>query len=154
MQNYTCTLATEAELHALAQRFANIVRKGTVIFLHGDLGAGKTSFVRGFLFALGYKGKVKSPTFTLLEPYQFAHQQIYHFDLYRIVDAEELHHIGISEYFTDESICFIEWPERGFPILPVADLDCYIEIVGNQRKFTMIAKTPRGEDIINIVQSA
>ena len=99
-----------------------------IIFLQGDLGAGKTTLTRGFLRELGCKENIKSPSFTIVEPYEFSNFMVYHFDLYRIHDPEELEYIGLSDYLTDDAICLIEWPEHASELLPQPTVSCTIEI--------------------------
>lgn len=116
---------------------ANLVKeceiRGRVIFLHGDLGAGKTTLVRGFLRALGVTGSVKSPTFTVVESYEVNNRLVHHFDLYRLNDAEELEQLGIREYLDQENICFFEWPEKAQNNLPSPHISCYIDILKDGR---------------------
>ncbi len=116
-------LADAAETEALGAAIARGLRPGLVVYLRGDLGSGKTTLVRGLLHQLGHTGAVKSPTYTLVEDYVFADLAIYHFDLYRLGDPEELELIGIRDYLDGRSCCLVEWPERGAGALPPADLE-------------------------------
>jgi tRNA threonylcarbamoyladenosine biosynthesis protein TsaE len=111
---------TEATEQFGAELYRSLPSK-CLVFLHGELGAGKTTLVRGYLRAAGYTGTVKSPTYNLVEEYTIAGKKIYHFDLYRINDPEELEWIGINDYFDHDSVCFIEWPDKGEGFLPKPD---------------------------------
>ena len=120
-------LADEAATLACGERFAKVMQAGLVVYLHGDLGAGKTTFVRGVLHELGHVGKVKSPTYTIVEPYQILVNEVfnytfYHFDLYRFIDENEWEAAGFREYFNPQSICIIEWPEKAEHVLPTPDV--------------------------------
>lgn len=138
----------DADMQQLGVNLARALKAGTVVHLHGDLGAGKTTLVRGVLRGLDYLGKVKSPTYTLVEPYETANFTLNHFDLYRINDPYELHHIGINEYFCSDTVCMVEWPEKGK--LPPADIDCYIKMMGtgNLRQVKLQAMTETGEEVL------
>ncbi len=109
-----------------------------IVYLRGNLGAGKTTFVRGALRGMGYQGLVKSPTFTLVESYTFTDLTVHHFDLYRISDPEELDFIGVREYSTDSTICFIEWPDMGLRMLPKPSIEVNIEYLNNHRQLTIV----------------
>lgn len=131
-------------MEALGTRLAPMLADGTVVFLSGELGAGKTTLVRGILRGLGQAGAVKSPTYTLVEPYRLAGRTIYHFDLYRLNDPEELEFLGLRDYLSGSGICLIEWPERGAGVLAEADLEIAIERSPDGRVVRMHAHTPRG----------
>ncbi|QIV96587.1 tRNA threonylcarbamoyladenosine biosynthesis protein TsaE [Allofrancisella inopinata] len=127
-------VSNEGQMLSLAAEYSKSLQPGKIIFLHGDLGAGKTTFVKGILKALGYKGNVKSPTYTLVESYEFNDFNIYHFDLYRISDPEELEWVGIRDYFNEKSICFIEWPDKGKDFLPKPSSNIYIRHLVERRE--------------------
>lgn len=141
----TRTLADESATLAFAARIAAGLRFGMVIYLHGDLGAGKTTLVRGTLNALGYLGRVKSPTYTLLEPYQVAGLDLRHFDLYRLNDAEEWESAGFRDEFDGRNIFFIEWPEKAATLLPQADLEITFAILAQGRSLIIQANTTLGQ---------
>lgn len=148
--NFMLTIQAENidETQKLANQLAAILPKSFFISLNGQLGAGKTTFCRCLLRALGYQEKVKSPTFTMIETYDLMELIVYHFDLYRIQEIEELELIGIRDYFATEAIILIEWAERGAGILPDADISCNIQIRGTGRIFQLISQTPKGASII------
>lgn len=145
MCNFTFELADETATLALGARLAEAIRPGMVIYLHGDLGAGKTTLVRGLLHKLGHVGKVKSPTYTLVEPYVISGLNLYHFDLYRFVDPEEWEASGFRDYFNAQSVCFVEWPEKAGGLLPEPDLDIRLEPQEQGRKGVMTANTDAGK---------
>ncbi len=119
----------EAATLALGARLAGVLQPGLYIELVGDLGAGKTTLVRGLLRALGYQGRVKSPTFTLVEYYPVLRFNLYHFDLYRFEDPEEWLDAGFREHFNGDSVCLVEWPQKAAGCLPLADVTLRLDIV-------------------------
>ncbi|MCF6251427.1 MAG: tRNA (adenosine(37)-N6)-threonylcarbamoyltransferase complex ATPase subunit type 1 TsaE [Methylococcaceae bacterium] len=127
------TLINEQETEQIGAELWRILPKKCLVFLKGDLGAGKTTLTRGLLRAAGYKKTVKSPTYTLVEEYEMSDRKVFHFDLYRIKDPQELEWIGIHDYLEQQSICFVEWPELGKGWLPVPDIELSITTEGKGR---------------------
>ncbi|MBS4095462.1 MAG: tRNA (adenosine(37)-N6)-threonylcarbamoyltransferase complex ATPase subunit type 1 TsaE [Sulfuricella sp.] len=137
-------LADEEATRVLGADLAKCLRPGLVIFLDGDLGAGKTTLARALLQALGYQGKVKSPTYTLVEIYVVSNLYLYHFDFYRFNDPEEWQEAGFREYFNDASICLVEWPEKAGGLLPPADIQIALRIAGQGRQAEITTGTEKG----------
>jgi tRNA threonylcarbamoyladenosine biosynthesis protein TsaE len=151
-QELTITLKDVAATEQLGALVAGALSDGTLVFLQGDLGAGKTTLVRGLLRRLGYQGAVKSPTYTLLEEYLIDEKKIIHFDLYRLTDPEELDLIGIRDYFDDKSSCLIEWPQRGQGHLPQQDLEIQISLDGSGRSARILSFSNRGIKVLKAIQ--
>jgi len=135
-------------MEALGGKVAQHSPPGLKLFLQGELGAGKTTFVRGFLRQLGYKGAVKSPTYTLVEPYSFTEKPVYHFDLYRLNSPDELEHIGLRDYFSPAAMCLVEWPEKAGTRLGQPDLLVRIKFLEVGRKLVIEAKSRTGETLL------
>ena len=150
---FTVKLPGVDETERLGAELAATLPDGIVVFLLGELGAGKTCLVRGLLRALGHQGAVKSPTYTLLEEYTLAGREIIHFDLYRLTDPEELDLIGIRDYFNGKACCFIEWPQRGEEHLPREDIIIKISLDGDGRVATISARSETGMMFLQSIQT-
>lgn len=133
---------------ALGAELSRSMDAPCIVFLEGDLGAGKTTLVRGFLRERGYTGAVRSPTYTLVEPYPLTDETVYHLDLYRLADAEELEYLGLRDMLQPRNILLIEWPERGHGWLPQPDLELHIRHQQDGRKIMLQANTAAGERVI------
>ena len=141
------TVDDEQAMLALGGQLATLLRGRGAVFIRGQLGAGKTTLCRGLLRAMGHRGAVKSPTFTLVEPYEFPETEVFHFDLYRLSDPGELDYIGIDEYFADGHLCLVEWPEKASGQLPQHDLEISIDVSGEKRNISIQAMSADGETI-------
>lgn len=142
-------IPNESEMLKFGAQLASVCEPQCLIYLHGNLGAGKTTLVRGFLQGLGYQQKVKSPTYTLIESYLINHWQIFHFDLYRVHHPIELENFGIRDYLAASAICLIEWPEQGEGILPPPDLSCDITHLNQERLITLRPNSAKGQAILS-----
>lgn len=134
----------EAATLAFGGKLAQALAPGLKLYLRGNLGAGKTTLARGILRGLGYAGKVKSPTYTLVELYKVSNLYLYHFDFYRFADPEEWEEAGFREYFGAESVCLVEWPEKAGDLLPAPDLELRLEIEQEGRRIVVAAMTENG----------
>ncbi len=141
--------ATEALGAALARALPRALSApGMMIWLEGDLGAGKTTLVRGLLHACGHGGHVKSPTYTLIEPYELTTGTIYHLDLYRLTDPLELEYLGMRELGDGAGVVLVEWPERGTGFLSAPDLVVALTVAGAGRHASLAARSARGADLL------
>jgi tRNA threonylcarbamoyladenosine biosynthesis protein TsaE len=149
MQQLTAFLPDESATRALGAALAQALAPGLVIYLHGDLGAGKTALTRALLQAAGHAGPVKSPTYTLSEPYRIAlggqQANLIHYDLYRMSSPEEFLDAGFREDFDGRNICIVEWPEKGEPVLPPPDVRILLEVSGLGREVELHALSDLGQ---------
>jgi tRNA threonylcarbamoyladenosine biosynthesis protein TsaE len=148
MTSLTRRVSSENDMEKLGQALARCLDAGLLVFCRGPLGAGKTTLVRGILRGLGYQGSVKSPTYTLVEPYRIQERLVYHFDLYRLADPEELALIGIRDYLDGSGICLVEWPERGEGELPRPDIDISIHQDNHERVLQLDSYSERGSEVL------
>lgn len=185
MNNLSLFLHDETETVAIGQQLGALMTAGGTVFLTGTLGAGKTTLTRGLLKSFGHSGAVKSPTYTLVEPYEFeapedlglnnlaindsainnaalnppdrdgaGKQVVYHFDLYRLADPEELEYMGIREYFDSRAICIVEWPEKGQGFLPKPDIELSLHPSKTGRALEIKAHTPKGSQLLDQFQKS
>jgi tRNA threonylcarbamoyladenosine biosynthesis protein TsaE len=141
-------LPEESATLALGAELARHLQPGMVIYLSGELGAGKTTLARGILRGLGYAERVKSPSYTLVEPYKLSRLYLYHFDFYRFASPQELGEAGFKEHFNPDSVCLIEWPENAGGMLPAADIRNTMKVVGSGRQLEIDADTETGRRCI------
>jgi tRNA threonylcarbamoyladenosine biosynthesis protein TsaE len=145
-------LKDEHQMHAYGEKIAQAIcqiNAPLLIFFSGDLGAGKTTLSRGILAGLGHKGSVKSPTYTLVEPYDLDIGKVFHFDLYRLVDPEELYDIGFDDYLSEAQLCMVEWPDKGGSLVPKADISLQINSNETGREVILTAQTSLGSQCVN-----
>ncbi len=137
---------------ALGAALARCLEPGLVVTLEGDLGAGKTTLTRAALRALDFHGSVKSPTYTLIEPYTVSRLDLYHFDFYRFTDPDEYLDAGLDEYFGGQGVCIVEWPDKAAPHLPAPDLRILLRIDGSGRRAQVIGLGARGQECANKIR--
>lgn len=141
-------LDSAAATERLGARLARVLRPGCILYLRGELGAGKTTLARGLLRGLGHRGTVKSPTYTLVEPYQIGAWRLFHWDLFRLGDPEELEFLGLRDQLDGEAVLLIEWPERGQGELPAADVEIGLDYAGAGRSCRMEARSKVGIELL------
>jgi tRNA threonylcarbamoyladenosine biosynthesis protein TsaE len=148
MHHFKTILHDEAGTAALGESLALALAPGLTIYLHGDLGAGKTTLTRALLHAAGYAGHVKSPTYTLAEPYAVTlggkTVEVIHFDLYRMGSAEEFLDAGFREHFNPATVCLVEWPEKAQGVLPLPDIEVFLGIIEDGRDVELQALSDQG----------
>lgn len=150
----TLYFADEEQLQGWGKQLANAIlhtprSQGFVIYLNGDLGTGKTYLSRAIIQSLGFTQNVKSPTYTLVEEYHLTNIVVYHFDLYRLADPEELAFMGIRDYFQPHSLCLVEWSSQGEGFLPPADVVIELSYAPKGRNVQIIANTPTGKAMLH-----
>jgi len=141
-------LPDEAATLRFGEKLAQVLQPGLFVALSGELGSGKTTLARGILRGLGYEGKVKSPTYTLVEVYELSRLDLYHFDLYRFKDSRELLEAGFRDDFDSRNVCLVEWPERAKDLLPIADLSVALAEERGGRHVRIAAQTESGKNCL------
>lgn len=150
---HSCVLADEEATITLGAALARLTRGHGVITLRGNLGSGKTTLSRGLIRALGHTGAVKSPTFTLVEPYELADCRVQHYDLYRLADPDEVEYLGMRDFIDAQTLTLIEWPEKAGALLPPVDLDIELQMAGAGRKAMWTAHSPYGQELSSALDS-
>lgn len=145
-------LPDEQATLALGAALTRGLEPGMFLALHGDLGSGKTTLTRGMLRALGYQGRVKSPTYTLVELYELPKLDFYHFDFYRFADPHEILDAGLREAFNSRSVCVVEWPERAGSFLPQPDVNVALSVLGTGREARIAAESEMGKRCLQKLQ--
>ena len=141
-------LPDEAATLGFGEKLAQVLQPGLIVALSGELGSGKTTLARGILRGLGYEGKVKSPTYTLVEHYKLSRLDLYHFDFYRFKDSRELLEAGFRDDFDSRNVCLIEWAERAQELLPTADLSVSLVEERGGRRIRIAAQTGLGKNCL------
>jgi tRNA threonylcarbamoyladenosine biosynthesis protein TsaE len=158
MQHFQIHLHDEAGTLALGAALARVLTPGLTIYLHGDLGAGKTALTRAMLHAAGHAGHVKSPTYTLAEPYSVTLAgrpvEVVHFDLYRLASPEEFLDAGFRDYFSENTVCVIEWPEKAAGVLPAPDIQLLLSIAGHGRDIELQGLSDQGRQCLDCLKFA
>jgi tRNA threonylcarbamoyladenosine biosynthesis protein TsaE len=144
---HSCVLPDEDATIAIGTKLARACEGHGVIALRGNLGSGKTTLCRGLIRALGHTGAVKSPTYTLVEPYELGATRVLHYDLYRLSDPEEVEFLGMRDFLDGRTLTLLEWPEKATGFLPSADLDLSLEVLASGRCLRWQALTPHGEKL-------
>ncbi|GAB2905583.1 tRNA (adenosine(37)-N6)-threonylcarbamoyltransferase complex ATPase subunit type 1 TsaE [Uliginosibacterium flavum] len=145
-------LEDEQATEAFGAALTSALSPGLVIWLTGDLGAGKTTLTRGLLRALGHTGSVKSPTYTLMEIYNPGKIMLYHFDFYRFNHPDEFLEAGLEEYFGGDGVCLVEWADKALPHVPQADLEIHMSVEGEGRRARLEARSTKGHECLNRAQ--
>lgn len=158
MRQLTFHLPDESATERLGAALAKVLAPGLLFYLHGELGAGKTALVRAMLHAAGHAGHVRSPTYTLAEPYtvQIGGKpvDVIHFDLYRMASPEEFFDAGFRDYFNQQNICMVEWPEKGDAVLPPPDIDVFLHVAGSGRAVELNALSDQGVQCLDRLHTA
>lgn len=151
---FSVYLPDEAATVAAGRELGRLLEGRGLVTLQGNLGGGKTTLSRGLIQSLGHQGAVKSPTYTLVEPYEIGPLRVFHYDLYRLSDPEELEFLGMRDFLDADTLTLVEWPERAAKLLPPADLALNLQVEGTGRRLEWQGLTPRGQRVSQALQDA